>query len=31
VTSVPLKLLYTPGAVIIDIVGVVVPYMVLTL
>ncbi|CAN7621629.1 ABC transporter permease [Bosea sp. LjRoot9] len=31
VTSAPLKLLYTPGAVIIGIVGVVLPYMVLTL
>jgi putative spermidine/putrescine transport system permease protein len=31
VTSVPVKLLYTPGAVIVGIVGVVLPYMVLTL
>lgn len=31
ITSAPLKLLYTPGAVIIGIVGVVLPYMVLTL
>lgn len=31
VTAGPLKLLYTPGAVIVGIVGVVLPYMVLTL
>ena len=31
ITTAPLKLLYTPGAVIIGIVGVVLPYMVLTL
>ena len=30
-TSAPLKLLYTPGAVIVAIVGIVLPYMVLTL
>lgn len=31
ITTAPLKLLYTPGAVVIGIIGIVLPYMVLTL